>query len=145
MGKINFINLQLEHIYGDNDEKGKFIPWVEDNLRENVPYINLTDGIQLRDFTPAEEVVKIYLKILNELSKLKGYNSFEVGTGEAISVRTFVENLKDKYDSKTELRFGKIQRSDTEIMYSSADKMSPYIISRKEKNDEKNNCCNSNV
>ena len=135
--KITFINLQMEHIYGSNDGKGKFIPWVERKLEENVPYIELTDGIQLRDFVPVEDVAEVYLQVLSELPMYEGYHSFEVGTGKAISVRQFVEKLKERFHATTELRFGAIPRSEAEIMWSNAESTSPYLTSKLRERREK--------
>lgn len=127
-GSITFINLQLEHVYGPDDSSGKFIPWLEEQFRNKSKSVALTDGIQLRDFVYVKDVVKVYLRVLSQLKSFDGYQSFEVGTGEAIPLRTFVENMKEKMGALTELHFGEIPRCKQEIMYSAASSSSPYLV-----------------
>lgn len=121
-GKITFINLQLEHIYGSGDSDGKFIKWLEEQFLERVPYINLTDGIQLRDFIHVLDVVKVYINILRNIEDYQGYYNIEVGTGKTMSLRQFIENIKEEMSAQTELRFGAVKRKKEEIMYSTASK-----------------------
>lgn len=125
-----FVNLQMEHIYGPGDGSGKFVPWLEKKLQDGVPYVDLTDGIQLRDFVHVEDVVSVYLRVLNDMKHFSGYQSFEVGTGITKSVREFVEERKEKAGAATELRFGRIRRKETEIMYSTASSDSPYLVAK---------------
>lgn len=129
-GKITFINLRMEHIFGADDSKGKFVPWVEEMLEANVPSIDLTSGTQMRDFVPVSKAAEVYSRVLNSISSYKGYCGFDVGTGEAISIREFVENLKEKIGADTELRFGAIPTKENEIMYSAADSRSPFLVHR---------------
>lgn len=126
-GKINFINLRLEHVYGENDRLDKFIPWVESKLKENAPYLDLTAGEQIRDFVNVKDVAQVYAKVIKELDRYSGYHSFDVGTGKGTTVKQFVTKLKDEMGSQTELRFGVIPTSAEEIMYSVADSTSPYL------------------
>lgn len=121
-GKITFINLQMEHIYGPDDSDGKFIRWLEKQLLENVPFIDLTDGIQLRDFIHVADAIRKYIDILRKIESFQGYYSFEVGTGKTISLRQFIERMKESLNSKTDLRFGMLERRKDEIMYSTASK-----------------------
>ena len=127
-GKINFINLQMEHIYGKDDSLGKFVPWVENQLANNAHAIDLTDGIQLRDFISVDDVVNVYLDVLQRIQSFEGYKSFEVGSGQTVSVRQFVEQMKKKMHASTKLNFGAIARKEEEIMYSKASSKSPYSM-----------------
>lgn len=121
--KITFINLQMEHIYGTNDNPHKFIPSIERKLLAGEDHIDLTDGIQIRDFIPVKDAVDAYLKVLKTLPKLSGYYSHEVGTGIPCTLRQFLEQMKQDLQSNTKLNFGALPRPSTEIMYSTA---SPY-------------------
>lgn len=127
-GAITFINLQLEHIYGPGDSPGKFIPWLEEQFRCGAASIDLTDGVQLRDFVPVEGVVSAYRQVLRDLPSMQGYQSFGVGTGKAVTLRSFIEQLRDQIGAATELRFGAIPRKQEEIMFSAASPDSPYIL-----------------
>ena len=127
-GTVTFVNLQLEHVYGSGDRPGKFFPWLEEQFRNNVPSVNLTDGTQLRDFVPVEGVVLAYRQVVRDLLCMRGYQSFEVGTGTAVTLRSFVERLRDSLGASTRLCFGAIPRKPEEILYSVADADSPYIL-----------------
>ena len=129
-GKVTFIDLQMEHIYGPDDNSDKFIPWVTKQLKEQVAGIELTSGVQQRDFIYVDDAVEVYLKVLTNLECYSGYQHFEVGTGNAQTVKSFVENLKTKIGSDTQLFFGALPHREEEIMYSAANPKSPFLSQR---------------
>jgi nucleoside-diphosphate-sugar epimerase len=119
--KIQVINLKLEHMYGPKDDASKFIAWLVAQLKHNAPQINLTSGIQKRDFIYIEDVVSAFLCVLQNAEDLPNFSEFEVGTGESIEVKTFVENLKHIFEqrygqTKTQLNFGAVPYRQGEIM-----------------------------
>lgn len=118
--KINFVNLQMEHIYGPDDSPEKFVPFLVHSMQSGAKEIDLTDGIQIRDFIHVDDAVTAYLAVLKHLENLTGYHSFEVGTGVSRTVREFVEAIHREMGAATTLNFGSIPRKDTEIMFSTA-------------------------
>lgn len=119
--KIQVINLQLEHMYGPKDDSTKFIAWLVTQLKQNAPEINLTSGIQKRDFIYIDDVVSAFLCVLQSATGLPSFSEFEVGTGESIEVKTFVENLKQVFEQRngptnTQLNFGAVPYRQGEIM-----------------------------
>lgn len=119
--KIQVINLKLEHMYGPKDDSTKFIAWLVTQLKQNVPEIKLTSGVQRRDFIYIDDVVSAFQSVLKNLKDLPGFSEFEVGTGESIEVKTFVQNLKQVYEqingpTNTELNFGSVPYRHGEIM-----------------------------
>ena len=109
--KINIVNLKLEHMYGPNDDKTKFIPWIIDQLNQQVAEIKLTKGEQLRDFVYIDDVVSAYLIFLQKNCQNKSFAEFDVGTGTLTSVKDLVESVKALYERKhgkcsTRLIFG---------------------------------------
>lgn len=119
--KINFVNLKLEHIYGEGDDDSKFTSFVIHSCLNNVNKIDLTDGEQLRDFVYIDDVVSAYLTVLLTKRKLEGYHEYEVGSGKAVKVKDLVNAAKRIARSKTILNFGAIPHRDNEILYSQAD------------------------
>jgi nucleoside-diphosphate-sugar epimerase len=120
-GKIQIINMKLEHMYGPKDAKIKFIPWVIDQLDQNQEQIKLTGGIQERDFVYVTDVTKAYLTVLEHRRMVEDYCEFEVGTGQAVTVREFTTELARQYkklhpDNATELIFGSIPYREGERM-----------------------------
>jgi len=118
---IRVINLKLEHMYGGKDDIAKLAPWVLSQLKADQSEIKLTKGEQSRDFIYIDDVVNAYLIILERLQDLTDYNEFDVGTGELITVRHFIEELKKAYEvefgiSDTKLNFGIIPYREGEMM-----------------------------
>lgn len=118
--KIKFVNMKLEHIYGEGDDDSKFTSFVINRCLNNVNNMDLTDGEQLRDFVYIDDVVSAYLKVLLTKQKLKDYNEYEVGSGKAVKVKEFVNIAKRIAKSKTRLNFGAIPYRENEILYSQA-------------------------
>ncbi|MEG6612856.1 NAD(P)-dependent oxidoreductase [Pseudoclostridium thermosuccinogenes] len=119
--KIKFVNLQLEHLYGEGDDDSKFTSYVVNSCLSNVEKIDLTDGEQLRDFVYIEDVVSAFKKVLFSKEKITGYNEYEVGYGKAVKVKDFVNTVKQETKSITKLNFGALPYRKNEILYSQAD------------------------
>lgn len=119
--QIQVVNLKLEHMYGPLDDATKFLPWVINQFKQNVPQINLTPGEQLRDFIYIDDVVAAFHTTLSQSAYLPPLSEFDVGTGTLTSVRNMVELLKTKYDHQngftdTQLNFGAVAYRDGEMM-----------------------------
>ncbi|MCH7409681.1 NAD-dependent epimerase/dehydratase [Belliella sp. DSM 111904] len=119
--KIKVVNLRLEHMYGPNDDTTKFVPWIISQFQQGVEEIKLTEGEQERDFIYIDDVVSAYLTVLNKDSKLQMFNEFDVGSGQLNTVKSFLEELKDRYQTnfgkiETKLAFGSIPYREGEMM-----------------------------
>lgn len=116
--EINFINVKFEHLYGPGDDKNKFIYWILDKMLKGEPEINLTDGLQKRDFIFIDDAVSALSLLINQ-KELK-YKEYEIGTGTPIAVKSFVLLLKSKLEQFTGksvtsfFNFGSIPRRDNE-------------------------------
>lgn len=121
--ELAFINLQLEHIYGPDDGADKFVDYLIRNMLQDVPAIELTEGIQQRDWTFIEDVISAYMVVLEKLESFQErvFYHFEVGTGKGTSLREFVETVKKLTNSTTKLEFGKRQMNVNELDKSWAD------------------------
>lgn len=118
---IQVINLRIEHMYGENDDISKFVPWILSQLQAKTPEIALTSGAQQRDFIYVDDVVRAYLLLLERAPDLPGFSDFDVGTGRSITIRGFVEKLLSAYEStygksSAKLSFGAIPYRDGEVM-----------------------------
>ncbi len=119
--KIRIVNLKIEHMYGSKDDTNKFVPWVLSQFRKDVSEIKLTLGEQYRDFIHIDDVVSAYLTTLEKASHLPAFSEFDVGTGKLITVRRFLEQLKEIYETEigtveTKLAFGAIPYREGEMM-----------------------------
>ena len=141
--KVKVINLKIEHMYGSKDDTNKFVPWVLSQLRENVPEIKLTLGEQYRDFIHIDDVVSAYLTTLEKAPHLPAFSEFDVGTGRLITVREFLEQLKNIYETEigaveTKLAFGAIPYRDGELMKIKVDNKSLIALGWKSNTSLKN-------
>lgn len=119
---IRIFNLKLEHIYGNNDSLEKFTYKMINDLFHNKFSVELTSGEQKRDFIYVLDVVNLYITIILKIEEFeKSYYDIEVGTGNSISIKEFVETIKILTRSKTYLDFGKIETRKNEIIDSKAD------------------------
>jgi len=119
---IRFLNLKLEHFYGPGDDDTKFTTHVIKSCLMNVPELKLTLGEQKRDFIYIDDVVSAYMLLLEKQETLPDwFAEFDVGSGEAVTIRQFVELVQQKTASSTYLNFGAHPYRDGEVMYSQAD------------------------
>ena len=115
--QIRFFNLQLFHVYGALDSTDKFTTGIIRRLLNNEPEIDLTSGEQKRDFICVDDVAQACLAVLRTGPKTNEfYKHFEVGSGQTVTVREFVEAAHKITNSSSQLRFGAIpmRQGDTE-------------------------------
>lgn len=110
-GEISFINLKLEHFYGENGPDTHFLSWVVKKLKKNEP-IDLTKGTQHRDFVYVGDIVECFAHMLT--ANVDTYAEVNIGTGVSPTIREVVEYLKELCDSTSELRFGAIPMREIE-------------------------------
>lgn len=120
--KIKVINLKIEHIYGIHDDSKKFIPWIINEMINESTSINLTSGIQKRDFIYVSDVVDAYNLVIQKNATLQSWNEFELGTNTFIQVKKLVLKLalliEEKFDKiiLPRLNFGSLSYRKDEIM-----------------------------
>lgn len=121
--EIKLLSLRLEHVFGENDSPEKFVPSLIRALLFSEGPINMTPGDQRRDFIYARDVSHAYLKALEfGLRNQTHAEEWQVGTGCAISVRDFAENVARISQKNPErLNFGALPHRPNEIMESRAD------------------------
>lgn len=120
--QIHGVNLVLEYFYGPGDDDWKFISMVVKKLKENVPSIDFTNGLQKRDFIYISDVVAAYSLILNKIGDLENGISIPVGSGNALSLKSIVELCQELIgNTSTKLNFGALPDRLGEIPTSQAD------------------------
>lgn len=120
-GNVCFVTMDLEHIFGEDDEEGKFILMLEQKFSLGAVAVELSDGMQLRDYIYTDNVVDAYLCVLKHRKELKGFHRYQVGMGEPIALKDFVIMMKKVSGADTCLKFGKRPRNDNEPACSVAD------------------------
>ena len=123
--EIKVTNMQLEHFYGPGASQNNFITAMINRLKHNEAIIDLTLGEQQRDFIYIDDVVSAYLKVMGNQEELKDdYTSFQVCSGELISIKKLMLTLKEITQSKSLLDFGSIPYRQNEMMKSDSDNSS---------------------
>lgn len=119
--RLKFIDIRLQQMYGLGDDGSKFITHVIEACRQNAPRLALTKGEQLRDFIHIDDVVQAYDSILEKRDQFAASDAIDVGSGNAISMRSFVEMAKQLAGAETVLDFGAVQYRANEAMLCVAD------------------------
>lgn len=120
--EMRFVNIRLEHIYGQFDSLDRFTSRIVLQCMNNVPEIRLTRGEQLLDFIYIDDVVDAYLCLLDHINELPlHFVELGLGTGAPISLKFFVESVHRQTNSTSNLCFGAVPYRPHELMYSSAD------------------------
>ena len=119
--QFRFINLRLEHMYGAGNDPTKFTTHVIRGCLDNTPELKLTLGEQKRDFIHIDDTVDAYAVVIDRLLELHpGFSEFDVGSGHAITIREFVETVRDLTSATTQLEFGALSYRTNEVMFSQA-------------------------
>ena len=119
--KIHFGNVRLEHFYGPDDDDTKFATYVIKSCLDNIPELKLTPGEQKRDFIYIDDVVSVYLLLLEKMGSFSNpFMESDIGSGQAVSIREFVEAVHRITASKTHLAFGALPYREGEVMLSEA-------------------------
>lgn len=118
---MQFVNVRLQHMYGPGDDKNKFTSHVLHACYRNQPQLALTAGEQQRDFIYIDDVVSAYDLLINNLEKLSQSDEIDIGSGEAPTLRSFVEKVHMLTASLTQLQFGAIPYRANEAMMYKAD------------------------
>lgn len=119
--KIKFVNIALQHMYGPRDDESKFTTHVISSCLANVEQLNMASGVQKRDFIYIDDVVSAYDTILSSMSNIAEAEEIDIGSGDALPVRTFVELVRTMSSSRTRLNFGAVPYRTNEAMLFQAD------------------------
>lgn len=132
--EIQVIDIQIEHMYGSNDDDNKFIMWLINKMRFSNEPISLTSGVQQRDFIYVDDVVNAYLHLINIRKGLSSYSKYDLGTGVFTPVKDFILKIKAQLEERFSvdigdcLQFGAIEYRSNDIMIPDLDN-SPLLES----------------
>jgi CDP-paratose synthetase len=116
---IGFVNLRLFHVYGPEDNERKFVPTIINKCLSGGE-VDLTLGEQRRDFIYIDDVVEA-VRLVATSTLGYGYHHFDVGSGETMRIRDFVEMVNQVCGNKATLNFGAIEMRAGELANSCAD------------------------
>ncbi len=119
--RLQFIDIRLQQMYGPGDDRSKFTTHIIESCRLNEARLALTPGEQRRDFIHIDDVVQAYDAILTGHNRLAVADGVDVGSGDAVRMRDFVELVHRLTSASTRLEFGAVPYRPTEAMLCVAD------------------------
>lgn len=119
--RLRFIDIRLQQMYGPGDDRFKFTTHVIEACRQNEVRLALTAGEQRRDFIHIDDVVRAYDRILERRRDFAASDAVEVGSGDAVTMRSFVELARQVAGAATVLDFGAVPYRANEAMLCVAD------------------------
>ena len=121
-----FTILRLFNIYGPNMPEYFFIPQLINALKDNRNF-DMTMGEQKRDFVFITDVINALIIVASNMNA--NNQIFNVCSGESISLKELVLEMKKKLNSKSKINFGAIPYRDNEVweMVGSNDKINKKL------------------
>jgi nucleoside-diphosphate-sugar epimerase len=121
-GRMTCIDMLLEHFFGPGDDRTKFVSGLIGALLEGRSRIELTDGLQTRDFIFIDDVTDAFLHVLRSSDRSSGYFEYEIGGGQPMMVKDVVELARATCaNTTTQLGFGALAYRPNEPMNIVAD------------------------
>jgi nucleoside-diphosphate-sugar epimerase len=114
------VNMALEHFYGPYDDKTKFVSYAISQMLSGAERIDLTEGLQKRDFIYIDDVVEAFMAVIrNTASTPNGFYNFEIGSNHPTQIRELLGLIKKiSANERTLLNFGALPYRENEIMES---------------------------
>jgi nucleoside-diphosphate-sugar epimerase len=110
--------LRLFPPYGPADNERKLIPFmIKSFLERKSP--DLTSGKQQWDFVYVQDIVDAYIRLMDSQIKSK-HEIFNIGTGNANSIKEVAENIRKIVNSDVEPNWGKVPHRKNEVWFTSA-------------------------
>ena len=107
---INLAWLRVFYPYGKGQNPNSLIPMLDQAIKNKEKIFNISQGDQIRDFIKIDQVAKAFLNCArNNVNEI-----INVGSGEPISIRDFLENYIKKNNSDIKLNLGIYPRRDYE-------------------------------
>jgi UDP-glucose 4-epimerase len=113
------VTLRLFPPYGPGDHERRLIPYVIDSIIKNVPP-NLTTGKQEWDFVYIDDIISAFVATLKASPFSDKHPIFNIGTGNAVSIRTVVEKIRHALGSDIDLPWGSVPHRVNEVWYNSS-------------------------
>lgn len=127
--RLETITFRLFSPYGPADHERRLIPYVIKSLLKG-ERPKLTTGWQRWDFIYVDDIVDAYFKLLSVHDFPQKHEIFNIGTGNAISVREAVSRIKEIMGTDLEPDWGAIPHRKNEVWFTCADTSKTETILR---------------
>lgn len=99
---VDFTWCRIFYVYGDSDDKNRFIPFLKSKLDLNEE-VNLPNGEQIRDFLNVTEVARI----ISEITLSTKTGPINVCSGIPKSIQQIAIQVADQYQKRDLIKFDK--------------------------------------
>ena len=113
---VSFAWLRVFSTYGPGDDPSWLIPYISMKLLAGERPA-LTSGEQIWDYLFVEDAAAAVVAVLNS----DAHGAFNLGSGQAYSLRRIITNIRDLIDPALELGFGEIPYRPDQVMHLEAD------------------------
>ena len=117
---LKAITFRLFPPYGPADHERRLIPYVIRSLFEGEK-LKLTTGRQRWDFVYVGDIIEAYFKLLKIPNLPEKHEIFNIGTGNAVSIREVVTRIKEVIGTELEPEWGAIPHRKNEVWFTCAD------------------------
>jgi nucleoside-diphosphate-sugar epimerase len=117
---VDAVSLRLFPPYGPGDHERRLIPYIIRMFHEGIKP-DLTTGKQKWDFLYIDDIVSAYCAVLEAYPLKNPYEIFNIGTGNAVSIRDIVQMIMKMMDRQIQLTWGTIPHRKNEVWFNSAD------------------------
>ena len=113
---IKVVTFRLYPPYGPSDHERKLIPHAIKCFSTGAS-LKLTTGKQRWDFIEVSNIIKAYIRLLEESCFPEGHAVFNIGTGKAVSIREIVERIQLIMRVDYEPEWGVYPQRENEVMF----------------------------
>lgn len=117
---VKFVNARLEHFFGPSTDNRKFSNYVFNCLTRNIP-VDCTTAKQKRDFIYVNDVCQILHLLIENIDSLKNWEEIDVGTGQSMTIKSFIETAKATFNSSSTVNYGSVKLRKDEPLNLKAD------------------------
>jgi nucleoside-diphosphate-sugar epimerase len=113
---LELLILRIFHVYGEGELTSRFWPGLRAAALQGEDF-PMTDGLQIRDFIPVEQVANSFLGALERTDLQAGQPVFEnLGTGNAMTLADFARLQWEEFEAAGKLLIGARPMRQGEVM-----------------------------
>jgi nucleoside-diphosphate-sugar epimerase len=117
---VKTVNLRLFPPYGPCDVPRKLIPHVIKSLSSGQE-LKFSSGKQQWDYVYVTDIVDAYCRVLASDKLMSGYDTFNIGTGTAVSIKEIVMKIRQLLNSDVNIAWDVVPHRKSELWYTCAD------------------------
>ncbi len=111
---IKFIDVVLGYMYGEKDDKSKFIPHVIDSIFKG-KNIKATGGEQSRDFVYVGDVSRKIAELTQKDPSAEKFMRYRISSGKYLTIKEIISSLEKISGIKAKVKWGALAYKSNEV------------------------------